>query len=139
MKKKFLLSAVCLLLSIITLLGIGFSIENHLICKAYGERYDGVYSKKDLHIVYRRFGCYDGAFAFYMGDSNLMLAPSYEIDGYFFQYTTNSVMYICKEGTIYTIPEAYEKNIIDLKDVKKINYRWNCFKLYRLEFELFLK
>lgn len=115
-------------MSIITLLDIGFSIENHLICKAYGERYDGVYSKKDFHVVYRRFGCYDGAFAFYIGDSNLMMAPSYEIDGYFFQYTTNSVMYICKEGIVSQF----------LRLMKKINYRWNCFKLNRSEFVLFL-
>ena len=129
MKKKKIIILSLLISILIGVCGIGTKIaidrENKDICDTFSEKYD---NGNPVKRIAAKFGRYNGYVAVFFGYGNDCAMNIYNIEHLHFIFTTShATIYLYKKGEMYELPVAYDMGLINLKQVAKIQLRYNKY------------
>lgn len=129
MKKKKIIILSLLISILIGVCGIGTKIaidrENKDICDTFSEKYD---NGNPVKRIAAKFGRYNGYVAVFFGYGNDCGMNIYNIEHLHFIFITSRAnIYLYKKGEMYELPAAYDMGLINLKQVAKIQLRYNKY------------
>ena len=125
--KKKIIILLLLILSLISLGGVGtkiaIDIEDKKICEVYSEKFNYGYPVNEIKA---KLGRYNGACVVFFGHSNEASPNVYNIEHLNFYFLSdNATIYVYKDGEMYDLPVAYEKGLLNINQVAKIQLKYN--------------